>query len=146
MTMIWLLSWVSSLVLLQAAWSRKYCRTLYTRKWWFLRLPTSKYVFWHSLQEYGSSPEWHLWWFHRLPVYKNVFRHFFYNNSSLSSKILNESSDVLLEKMSLSVLYKNMVSPWMCSLVYLQKTSWEYLLRFTMSLTIKVYCSTLEID
>ena len=35
----------------------------------------------------------------------------FYNNNSLSSKILNESSDVLLEKMSLGVLYKNMGSP-----------------------------------
>ena len=137
-TMIWFLSWVSSLVLLQAAWSRKYCRTLFTRKWWFLRLQTSKNVFGHSLQEYGSSPEWILWWFHRLPAYENVLKHFL--------QWMNESSDVLLEKMSLGVLYKNMVSPWMCSLVYLQKTSWEYLLRFTMSLTIKVYCSTLEID
>ena len=61
-TMIWLLSWVSSLVFLQAAWSRKYCRTLFTRKWWFLRLQTSKNVFGHSLQEYGSSPKWILWW------------------------------------------------------------------------------------
>ena len=110
------------------------------RKWWFLRLQTSKNVFGHSLQEYGSSPEWILWWFHRLPAYENVLKHFL--------QWMNESSDVLLEKMSLGVLYKNMVSqaPWISSLVYLQKTSWEYLLRFTMSLRIIVYCSTLEVD
>ena len=40
-----------------------------------------------------------------------LMKFFYKNNTSLSNKIFNESSDVLLEKMSLGVLYKNMVSP-----------------------------------
>ena len=33
------------------------------------------------------------------------------NNTSLPNKVFNESSDILVEKMSLDVLYKNMLSP-----------------------------------
>ena len=36
---------------------------------------------------------------------------FYKNNTSLPNKMLNELSDVLLEEMSLGVLYMNMVSP-----------------------------------
>ena len=35
---------------------------------------------------------------------------FYKNNTSLPNKMLNELSDVLLEEMSLGVLYMNMVS------------------------------------
>ena len=63
-TSIWLLSWMSLLLILKPTCFRKCLPTYFTG-----------ICFWHTVQGYGFSPEWVFCWFLNLLALENVSQH-----------------------------------------------------------------------